>query len=241
MDKSKLLETVNVSAYYSDPDLLALSGVNLFVGSDEIVALLGPNGAGKSSVLKAIYKEIQIKSGDIFFDGHNISKEPANNLVRMGIGYIPEKGKLFGSLTIEENLDMGGYVLKNKREISLRKKKIFDLFPFLANNKGQTARKLSGGEQQMVAFGRALMIEPKLLLLDEPSLGLAPKMVDTVFDMLKKINRLGVAILLVEQNVKMSLQVAHRAYVLNLGEVAFVGTPDEIRESDDLKRIYLGG
>lgn len=236
-----ILQIDRLSAYYSDPSLLSLRGIDLFVDSAEIVALLGPNGAGKSSVLKAIFRELQIKSGKIIFEGRDIVHEPANQLVRFGIGYIPEKGKLFGALTVEENLDMGGYVLKKPKEVFLRKQKVFDLFPFLADNKKQAARKLSGGEQQMVAFGRAMMIEPKLLLLDEPSLGLAPKMVETVFDMLKTINRLGVAVLLVEQNVKMALQVVDRAYVLNLGEVAFFGTPEKISKSDDLRKIYLGG
>lgn len=236
-----ILKIDSISAYYSDPTLLSLKNVDLFVDSGEIVALLGPNGAGKSSILKTIFKEIQVKSGKILFDGKDITRTFPEQLVRIGIGYIPEKGKLFGSMTVEENLDMGGYVLENRQQVSLRKQKVFDLFPFLADNKRQTARKLSGGEQQMVAIGRAMMIEPKLLLLDEPSLGLAPKMVETVFNMLKTINQLGVAILLVEQNVKKALQVVDRAYVLNLGKVAFVGTPEEIRESDNLRKIYLGG
>lgn len=236
-----LLTVDNVSAYYSHPDQLSLKDVNLHVELGGVVALLGPNGAGKSSIFKAIFKEIQISNGTILFEGRNITQDPVNQLAKMGISYIPEKNKLFGSLTVEENLDMGGFILTNKNEVSSRKEMVFDLFPFLAANKRQVARKLSGGEQQMVAFGRALMIQPKLLLLDEPSLGLAPKMVDSVFDMLRTVNRLGIAILLVEQNVKMALQIAHRVYVLNLGKVAFTGTPDEIRDSEDLKRVYLGG
>ena len=236
-----LLELVNLSAYYAAPDRLALNDVNLSVARKEIVALLGPNGAGKSSVLKAIFKEIEVKSGRIVFSGEDITQRPVNHLARLGIGYIPERDKLFGSLTVEENLDMGGYILNDKKEIAQRKQKIFDLFPLLAQHCGKIARNLSGGEQQVAAIGRALMLEPELLLLDEPSLGLAPKMVETVFEMLKTINRLGVAILLVEQNVKMALQVAYRAYVLNLGEVAFSGTPEEIQESGDLQALYLGG
>lgn len=236
-----LLELDNLSAFYVAPDLLALNDVNLSVKRNEIVALLGPNGAGKSSVLKAIFKEIKVKSGRIVFSGENITRLPVNHLAKLGIGYIPEREKLFASLTVEENLDMGGYILEDKREIAQRKQKIFDLFPVLAQNRGKVAHNLSGGEQQLTAFGRALMLEPELLLLDEPSLGLAPKMVDAVFEMLKAINRMGVSILLVEQNVKMALQVSHRAYVLNLGEVAFSGTPKEIQESGDLKTLYLGG
>ncbi len=236
-----LLELNNLSAYYTAPDRLALRELNLSIKENEIVALLGPNGAGKSSVLKAIFKEIKIMSGRIAFSGKDITRLPANQLAKLGIGYIPEREKLFGSLTVEENLDMGGYILDDKREVALRRQKIFDIFPVLAQHRRKVARKLSGGEQQLVAFGRVLMLEPELLLLDEPSLGLAPKMVDTVFDTLQAINRMGVAILLVEQNVKMAMQVAHRAYVINLGEIAFSGTPEEIEVSGDLKTLYLGG
>lgn len=240
-DNKTLLNVINLAAYYRGPDLLALKGINLIVERNEIVVLLGPNGAGKSSVLKSIFKEIKIQDGQIVYSGMDITKLSANQLAKLGISYIPERNKVFGSLTVEENLDMGGYILDDKKVISTRKQKVFDLFPVLAQNRGKVTRNLSGGEQQLTAFGRALMLEPKLLLLDEPSLGLAPKMVELVFEKLKEINRMGVSILLVEQNVKIALQVAHRVYVLNLGEVAFAGTPKQVHESGELKTLYLGG
>jgi len=236
-----LLSVINLSAYYTTADWLALCNVNLMVEEGEIVALLGPNGAGKSSVLKAIFKELIVKNGKILFLGENLIQYPVSHLVKSGIGYISEKEKLFTSLTVEENLDMGGFVLRDKKKLALQKQKIFNLFPFLSQNRKKTARNLSGGEQQLAAIGRALMTKPKLLLLDEPSLGLAPKIVDTVFDILLDINRTGVSVLLVEQNVKMALQVAHRAYILNLGEVAFSGNAKEIQKSDELRKLYLGG
>jgi len=236
-----LLDVDTLSAYYAAPDRLALCDVGLTVEQNEIVALLGPNGAGKSSVLKAIFNEITIKSGRILFSGEDITRLPANQLAKLGVGYIPEKEKLFTSLSVDENLDMGGYILNDKKKVAQRKQKIFDLFPVLAQYRWKSARNLSGGERQLAALGRALMLEPKMLLLDEPSLGLAPKMVEMVFEMLTTINQSGVSVLLVEQNVKMALQVSRRAYVLNLGEVAFSGTPKEIHESGDLKALYLGG
>ena len=234
-----LIAIQNLDAFYAAPDRLAIEGVSISVNQNEIVALIGPNGAGKSTVLKAIFKEVQIKDGTILFEGADITQLSTNRLARLGIGFIPEGRKLFGFLTVEENLDMGGYILTDPKKVIANKEKVFELFPVLSKTRNKVAKKLSGGEQQMLAFGRAMMFNPKLLLMDEPSLGLAPKIVAMIFDMIKAINNLGVSILLVEQNVKKALEVAHRAYVLNLGRVAFEGTPKEILGSKDLKRTYL--
>lgn len=241
MDRNMLIGILNLDAFYAAPDRLALEGVSISVNQNEIVALIGPNGAGKSTVLRAIFKEVQIKDGTILFEGADITQLSTNRLAKLGIGLIPEGRKLFGSLTVEENLDMGGYILTDPKKVIANKKKVFELFPVLSKTRNKVAKKLSGGEQQMLAFGRALMFNPKLLLMDEPSLGLAPKIVVMIFDMIKTINNLGVSILLVEQNVKKALEVAHRAYVLNLGRVAFEGTPKEILGSKDLQKMYLGG
>ena len=236
-----LIDIRNLYAFYAVPGRLALEGVSISVNQNEIVALIGPNGAGKSTVLRGIFKEVQVKEGTIIFEGTNITQVSTNRLARLGIGFIPEGRKLFGSLTVEENLDMGGYILTDPKKIIANKEKVFELFPVLSKTRNKVAKKLSGGEQQMLAFGRALMFNPKLLLMDEPSLGLAPQMVDKIFELINTINNFGVSILLVEQNVKKALEVAHRAYVLNLGRVAFEGTPKEILGSKDLKKTYLGG
>lgn len=223
------------------PDRLALNGVDLTVDQGEIVAILGPNGAGKSTVLKAIFKEARIKEGDILFQGKSITSYPPHRLAPLGIAFVPEGRKLFGSMTVEENLDMGGFTLRATKDLKDNKHRVFHIFPSLTAYRNKVVKKLSGGEQQMVAFGRAMMLNPRLLLMDEPSLGLSPQMVEKVFEMIKTMNGLGLSILLVEQNVKKALEVAHRAYVLNLGQVAFVGSPNDIQKSDDLKRLYLGG
>jgi branched-chain amino acid transport system ATP-binding protein len=235
-----LLSINHLFAYYSRPDKLALENVSVNVFNKEIVALIGPNGAGKSTVLKAIFQDANISKGEIIFSGRDIVKEEAKALVRMGIGYVCEGRRLFKTMTVDENLDMGGFSIKDKATVHASKTKVYDLFPALHSLKKQTARTLSGGEQQMLAFGRAIMTDPKLILLDEPSLGLAPKVIDQMFVSISRIMEMGVAILLVEQNVKKALEVAHRVYILNLGAVAFSGTPQEIRESDNLKRLYLG-
>jgi len=235
-----LLSIHNLFAYYGRPDKLALENVSLNVFSKEIVALIGPNGAGKSTVLKAIFKDANIHKGEILFTGRDITGEAAISLVRMGIGYVSEGRRLFKAMSVDENLDMGGFSIQDKATVNANKLKVYDLFPALHPRKKQTARTLSGGEQQMLAFGRAMMIDPKLILLDEPSLGLAPKVIDQVFVSISRIMEMGVAILLVEQNVKKALEVAHRVYILNLGTIAFSGTPKEIMKSDNLKRLYLG-
>jgi branched-chain amino acid transport system ATP-binding protein len=236
-----LLEIRNLSAFYMGPDRLALNGVNLTAKEGEIVGILGPNGAGKSTVLKAIFREVHVQEGEILFQDENISSYPPHKLAPLGIAFVPEGRRLFGSMTVEENLDMGGFILKDARELRDNKDRVFEIFPSLTSCRKKIVKKLSGGEQQMVAFGRAMMLNPRLLLMDEPSLGLSPQMVEKVFEMIRTMNGLGLSILLVEQNVNKALEVAHKAYVLDLGQVAFVGSPFDIQGSEDLKRMYLGG
>lgn len=241
MDSNVILSIRNLQAFYTGPDNPALGGVSISVNRKEIVALIGPNGAGKSTVLKAIFKEAKVNKGEILFEEADITRLPAGSLAELGIGFIPEGRRLFGSLTVEENLDMGGFIFKDKEKLRSNKERVFELFPFLFENRHKLAKELSGGEQQMVAFGRALMLKPKLLLMDEPSLGLAPQMTDRVFDMIKTIvGTFGVSVLLVEQNVKKAMEIAHRVYVLNLGRVAFEGTPKALLETGDLRGTYLG-
>jgi branched-chain amino acid transport system ATP-binding protein len=236
-----LLEIQNLSAYYWGPDRLALNDINLMVNPGEIIALLGSNGAGKSSVLKVIFGELHIHQGEVRFLGSDITQKNSSILPRLGLGIVPEGRRLFGSLTVAENLELGGFTLADSRKVAANKEKVYQLFPFLTQYLKKRAETLSGGEQQMLAVARALMAEPRLLLMDEPSLGLAPQMVERIFEMIKAINQLGVAILLVEQNVRRALEVAHRAYVLHLGRVAFQGSPKEIMSADSLKNLYLGG
>jgi branched-chain amino acid transport system ATP-binding protein len=236
-----LLSINNLLAYYESPDRLALEEVSLAVGAREIVALLGPNGAGKSTVLKAIYREVHLREGKIFYQGTDITGVPAARLAALGIGFIPEGRRLFGAMTVEENLDLGGFVLRDPQRVKANKDKVFHLFPDLADKQRQQANSLSGGQQQMLALARALMLEPQLLLMDEPSLGLAPAVVDRIFGLITTVADQGIAILLVEQNVRKALEVAHRAYILHLGRVAFSGTPQEFITNETLKNLYMGG
>jgi branched-chain amino acid transport system ATP-binding protein len=239
-NQNQLLTIRNLCAHYGRPDKLALKNVSLNVSSREIVSLIGPNGAGKSTVLKAIFKDVDISKGEIIFSGSDIIGQSATTLVSIGIGYVSEGRRLFKTMTVDENLDMGGFIIKEKEKFNSNKEKIYSMFPLLYKRKRQSVKTLSGGEQQMLAFGRALMTNPKLILMDEPSLGLAPKIIDQIFVSISRIVEMGVAILLVEQNVKKALEVSNRVYILNLGSVAFSGTPKEILASDNLKRLYLG-
>lgn len=236
-----ILSVQNLYAYYKNPEILALRGVTIEVRENEIIAIIGPNGAGKSTVLKTIFKEAKIKSGILRLKGEDIILTPPENLVKMGIGYLPEGRRLFGSLTVEENLDLGGYILSDRGKIRENKERIYGFFPVLKNKRKRPAKKLSGGEQQLLSFARVLMFDPLILLMDEPSLGLAPKIITQIFENILTIRELGIVIVLVEQNVKKALSVADRVYVLNLGQVVFEGRPDEISGDERLKKTYLGG
>lgn len=235
-----LLNISDLSVHYGRPDKLALDNVSLSVFDGEIVALIGPNGAGKSTVLKAIFKDACVSQGKIIYKGQDVGSLSVSSLVSTGIGYVAEGRRLFRKMTVDENLDMGGFIIKDRKQFNINKEKVYKLFPSLYERKKQPVKTLSGGEQQMLAFGRAMMTEPKLLLLDEPSLGLAPKIIDQIFDSISKIKEMGVSFLLVEQNVKKALEVSDRVYSLNLGTVAFCGTPKQILETENLKELYMG-
>lgn len=234
-----LLVLENVHTYYGN--VHALKGISLTVEEGEIVTLIGANGAGKTTTLRTISGLIKPREGRIIFDGQELNKVPAHKIVHMGISHAPEGRKVFPTLTVEENLLLGAYSLGNDRKaIEANKERVFALFPRLAERRKQLAGTLSGGEQQMLAIGRALMSRPRLLLLDEPSLGLAPMLVKAIFETIKEINRQGVTILLVEQNAKAALKLAQRAYVLETGRVVLSGPSHELIRDERVRKAYLG-
>jgi branched-chain amino acid transport system ATP-binding protein len=217
-----------------------LNGVSLHVNEGEIVALLGPNGAGKSTVLKTIFGLLRAWDGVVMWNGVAIqNRRPAQN-VRDGLAYVPQGSRVFADLTVQENLEVGGFILRDRRQIQERMEQVFRLFPILAKRRQQLAGKLSGGERQMLALGKALMTQPRLLLLDEPSLGLAPQVTREVLNVIRRLNsELGTAILLVEQNVREALTIAHRVYVLRIGEVVLEARPHDLT-LDILRSAFLG-
>ena len=233
-----LLEVKNLTVYYDA--VLALDGVSFHIEEGEIVAIIGPNGAGKSTSLKAICGLVKPKAGEILYSGENIRGKEPYQLVEKGICLVPEGRRVFPSMTVLENLEMGAFTRKDKKDIHKDIEKVFDLFPILKERKGQRAGTLSSGEQQMLAVGRALMMRPKLLLLDEPSLGLSPNYVEILFEKIKEINKSGTTILLVEQNARMALEYADRGYVFELGKIAFEGRAQNLLENDTIKKAYLG-
>ncbi len=218
----------------------AVRGVSLEVRAGEITALLGANGAGKSSTLLSIVGAVRPKAGSVMFDGRDITGLTPDALVRRGIGLIPEGGRVFARQSVLQNLRLGAYVVAGAGVQRQRLDQVFALFPRLAERRTQVAGTLSGGERQMLAIGRALMSGPRLLLVDEPSLGLSPLLVETVFDTLADLNRHGISILLVEQNMAQALEVATRAYVMQSGAIALQGSAAEISSSDEVRRAYLG-
>ncbi|MBQ8475026.1 MAG: ABC transporter ATP-binding protein [Clostridia bacterium] len=232
-----MLNVDNINVYYGQ--IHALKDVSLEVNEGEVVALIGANGAGKSTTLKTISGLMHAKSGDIKFMNESIAKTEAYKLVSKGLAHVPEGRRIFLQLTVLENLEMGAYTRGKISKADLDD--VFQRFPRLFERKNQIAGTLSGGEQQMLAMGRALMSHPKLLMLDEPSMGLAPILVAQIFDIIKELNRSGTTILLVEQNAEMALEVAHRAYVLESGRIVASGTGSELAQSDMIKKAYLGG
>ena len=239
MDSMPLLKVDAISAGYGDSEILR--GVSIEVGAGEIVSIIGPNGAGKSTLMKTIFGLLHPRQGMIQFDDKDISRSTPYQIVEQGMCYVPQVANVFTDLTVEENLEMGGFVLK-ERSLEPRKERIYELFPRLKERRRQRAGKMSGGERQMVAMGSALMLDPKLVLLDEPSAGLSPKMVELIFERIAHINRnSGPAILIVEQNAKLSLQMAHRGYVLASGENRFEGTGQALLDDPEVGRLYLGG
>ena len=233
-----ILELNDVHTYYGA--IHALKGVSLNVGEGEIVTLLGANGAGKSTTLRSISGLNRPRKGTIQFQGQDITQTPAHNVVKRGIAQSPEGRKLFPRMSVTENLEMGAFQRSDKAGIREDMDRVFTLFPRLAERKSQKAGTMSGGEQQMCAIGRALMARPKLLLLDEPSMGLAPIFVEKIFGIVREINEQGTPILLVEQNALMALDAADRGYVLETGKIALEGPAKELRSNEQVRRTYLG-
>ncbi len=233
-----ILELRDVHVHYGA--IHALHGVSLQVRAGEVVALIGANGAGKTTTLRAVSGMLQPSSGQVIFGGEDVTALKAHKLVPRGMAHAPEGRGIFLNLTVEENLDLGAFLRRDTAGIAADKEKGFALFPRLKERRSQVAGTLSGGEQQMLAVARALMSRPKLLLLDEPSLGLAPQIVETIFGILRSINEEGVSILLVEQNAAKALQLAHRAYVLETGEVVMEGAGRDLLHAPEIRKAYLG-
>lgn len=219
----------------------ALKGISLRVEDGEIVTLIGANGAGKTTTLRTASGLKRPTSGSVAINGTDITNRSAQDRVKMGLVHVPEGRHVFPGMTVLENLELGAYTRKDRAGIAASLDEVYQRFPLLAERRKQTAGTLSGGEQQMLAMGRALMGDPKILLLDEPSMGLAPLLVQEIFDIIRAINEAGTTILLVEQNANMALQVAHRAYVMETGAIVLSGTSAELSDTDDIKRAYLGG
>lgn len=234
-----MLKVNEIDVFYGN--IQALKGVSLQVEEGEIVTLIGANGAGKTTLLHTISGLLKPKNGSIEYLGKPIHGRPAQQIVREGISHVPEGRRVFANMTVEENLDLGAYLRKDSKEIKKDLEKVYELFPRLFERKKQQAGTLSGGEQQMLAMGRALMARPKLLLLDEPSMGLAPLLVQTIFKIIEEINQNGTTILLVEQNAHMALSIAKRAYVIETGRVVISGTSKELQQSEQIREAYLGG
>ena len=233
-----LLEIKDLQVYYGV--IQALKGITFEVNEGEIVTLIGANGAGKTTTMQSIMGLIHPRSGEIIYNGQNIVGMPTHKIVRLGMTQVPEGRRVFSELSVYDNLVMGGYVNKNPSEIKKDIETVYGLFPRLKERKSQPAGMLSGGEQQMLAMGRALMSHPKLMMLDEPSMGLAPILVTQVFEMIKHLHSTGTTILLVEQNAEKALAIADRAYVLETGNIILSGTGSERANSDLVKKAYLG-
>jgi branched-chain amino acid transport system ATP-binding protein len=233
-----ILRVENVRSFYGTIE--ALKGVSIEVREGEIVTLLGANGAGKSTTLRSINGLVRPRYGHIYFQGQEITNVRPHNIVKLGIAQSPEGRRLFPRMTVTENLEMGAFQREDKSEIASDMDRVFELFPRLAERRNQKAGTMSGGEQQMCAIGRALMARPKLLMLDEPSMGLAPIFVEKIFEIVKEINEQGTPILLVEQNALMALEVADRGYVLETGHVALADDADKLRENEQVRKAYLG-
>ncbi|NLX61504.1 MAG: ABC transporter ATP-binding protein [Tissierellia bacterium] len=233
-----MLELRNIDVYYGN--IQALKNINLKVNRGEIVTLVGANGAGKSTTLKTISGMLKPKKGEIIFNGEKINNLNASDIVKLGISHVPEGRRIFANMTVMENLEMGAFIRKDSKNIEEDYEKIFSLFPRLKERRKQMAGTLSGGEQQMLAIGRALMSKPKLLLLDEPSMGLAPLIVKEIFSIIEDINALGTTVLLVEQNANMALNIANRAYIIKNGSIELEGDPKELLKDESVKKAYLG-
>ncbi len=233
-----MLEVEDIDVYYGD--LQALWGASIEVKEAEFVALVGPNGAGKTTTLKAITGLLKPASGIIRFDGHRLDRESAHRIVELGISHVPEGGRIFTGMSVLENLELGAFTASARKVKDQTLHWVYEIFPRLEERKGQRAGTLSGGERQMLAIARGLMSKPKLLLLDEPSFGLAPVLVEHIFEVIQEINGQGVTILLVEQNVRAALEVAHRAYVIEIGRIVGQGTGEDLLSFESVRSAYLG-
>lgn len=233
-----LLEIKDLEVNYGV--IKAIKGVSFDVNEGEIIALIGANGAGKTTILHTITGLIQAKKGSIVFDGKELTKTPPHKIVSMGMAHVPEGRRIFQQLSVLENLKLGAYTRKDKSEIASTLKMVYERFPRLEERKNQVAGTLSGGEQQMLAMGRALMSKPRIILMDEPSMGLSPLLVSEIFDIIKVINESGTTVLLVEQNAKKALSIADRAYVLETGKITLSGDAKDLINDESVKRAYLG-
>ncbi|MBQ9975395.1 MAG: ABC transporter ATP-binding protein [Clostridia bacterium] len=234
-----LLEVNNLEVFYGV--IRAIKGISFYVEEGELVTLIGANGAGKTTTMQSVMGLIHPRAGEIIYDGQKINNVPSHKIVKLGMTQVPEGRRIFAELTVYENLLMGAFIEKDKSVVKADMEKVYELFPRLAERRNQVAGTLSGGEQQMLAMGRAIMSRPKLLMLDEPSMGLSPLLVDLVFDIIKQLHRDGTTILLVEQNAGKALDISDRAYVLENGVITLQGTGKELAESDSVKKAYLGG
>lgn len=233
-----MLEIKDLEVYYGV--IQAIKGVSFEVNKGEVIALIGANGAGKTTILHTISGLITPKSGSVMFEGCDISKVPAHKIVSMGMAHVPEGRRVFTEMTVYQNLKMGAYTRKSKSEFEETLKMVYSRFPRLEERKNQIAGTLSGGEQQMLAMGRALMSHPSIILMDEPSMGLSPIFVNEIFDIIKSVSEMGTTVLLVEQNAKKALAIADRAYVLETGNIVREGIASELMNDDSIKKAYLG-
>ncbi|MEE3480486.1 MAG: ABC transporter ATP-binding protein [Lachnospiraceae bacterium] len=233
-----MLEVKNLNVFYGA--VHAIKGISFTVNDGELISLIGANGAGKTTTLHTISGLIKAKSGEILLDGKNIQKVPPHTLIDLGIAHVPEGRHVFARMSVEENLKMGAYTMSNQKKIQENLDRVYELFPRLKERKKQLAGTMSGGEQQMLATARALMTDPKIVLMDEPSMGLSPLLVKEIFDIIKTLHENGSTILLVEQNAKMALGVADRAYVLETGKISMEGTAKDLLNDERVKKAYLG-
>lgn len=233
-----MLEVNDIQVAYGV--ILAIKGVSFHVDKGEVIALIGANGAGKTTILHTISGLITPKSGSVIFEGKDITKIPGHKIVSMGMAHVPEGRRVFAQLTVLENLKMGAYTRKNKDEVQQTLEMVFERFPRLKERQNQLAGTLSGGEQQMLAMGRALMSHPSIILMDEPSMGLSPIFVNEIFDIIQEVSKSGTTVLLVEQNAKKALSIADRAYVLETGNIVLEGKAADLLENDAIKKAYLG-
>ena len=233
-----LLEIKDLEVFYGM--IQAIKGVSFQVNEGEVIALIGANGAGKTTILHTVTGLLEAKKGSVFFDGKDITKTPAHKIVSMGMAHVPEGRRVFANLSVYQNLRMGAYTRKDKQEIEETLKTVYKRFPRLEERKNQLAGTLSGGEQQMLAMGRALMSHPRIILMDEPSMGLSPIFVNEIFDIIKEVSASGTTVLLVEQNAKKALSISDRGYVLETGKIVLEGRSEDLLNNDSIKKAYVG-